>query len=75
MCFEQRETGILEIGFERDNILDILMAKDLTENALIEIANISADKRALREVRTLYLNEIDFDNPVTLRTFTANDTL
>lgn len=69
------ETGILEIGFERDNILDILMAKDLTENALIEIANISADKRALREVRTLYLNEIDFDNPVTLRTFTANDTL
>lgn len=53
----------------------MLLAKDLTENAQFEISNVSADKRALRETQTFYLNEIDFDAPIKLRTFTVNDTL
>lgn len=71
----QLEAGLINVYFNKDNMLDMLMIKDLTENANIEISNISSDKRSLRETKTFYLNEIDFDSPFTLRTFTINDVL
>lgn len=55
--------------------MDILLARDLTDNAFFEISNASIDKRALRETKTFYLNEIDFESPFVLRTFTVYDVL
>eukprot|EP00347_Sterkiella_histriomuscorum_P014269 403361529 len=69
------EAGLIQIYFGRDNILDILLAKDLTENAQFEISNASSDRRALRETKSFYLNEIDFESPFILRTFTINDAI
>ena len=51
------------------------MSRDLTEHANFEIANVSTDKRSLRENKSFYLNEVDFEAPYILRFFTIHDTI
>ena len=55
--------------------MDLLGCRDLTENAHIELSNISGDKRSLRETNKFYLNDIIFDSPIGLRIFTLNDVI
>ena len=55
--------------------MDLLMARDLTDNAHFEISNVSTDKRALRETKQFYLNEMDFEAPFELRLFTIQDVI
>jgi hypothetical protein len=43
------EALVLQASFEQDNIYDILISGDLSQNAQFEMVNISGDKRALRE--------------------------
>lgn len=55
--------------------MDLLMARDITENAFFEIMNVSADKRSLKETKTFYLNECILDEPYNLRIFSIYDVL
>lgn len=44
----QLESALLRVRFSKDNILELLMTKDMTENGEIELSNISSDKRSLK---------------------------
>lgn len=71
----QIETCIARVNFDRDNMMDLLIARDLTENASFEVSNVSTDKRALKETRKFYLNEVDFEAPFELRIFSIHDAI
>ncbi|CDW87445.1 UNKNOWN [Stylonychia lemnae] len=71
----QLDCTTIEIQFNRENLLDILLVKDLTENAHFELSNASFDKRALKDTKSFYLNEIDFDIPFVFRVFTPSDAI
>ena len=71
----QLESGLIQVYFDKNNMMDLFMTKEITEIANIEISNVSSDRRSLRETKTFYLNELDFESPYTLRTFNANDVL
>jgi len=55
--------------------MDLMMSRDLTENAQLEILNISTDKRSLRDKQEPYINNLVFESPMELRLYTVNDML
>ena len=55
--------------------MDLLLARDITENASFELSNVSTDKRALKETRKFHLNEVDFEAPFELRIFSIYDSI
>jgi hypothetical protein len=56
-------------------MMEMLMTRDITENGKYELSNVSSDKRCLRDTKTFYLNEIDFDAPYLLNVYTINDSI
>jgi hypothetical protein len=69
------DTAILQVSLDKDNVMDLMMSRDLTENAQLEILNISTDKRSLRDKQEPYINNIVFESPMELRLYTVNDML
>ena len=69
------DAAVLQVSFVQENIMDLLMVRDLTENARFELQNISSDRRSLREQQSFYLNELAFDTPYEFRIFNLNDVL
>jgi len=67
------ESGILRVIFDRENLMDMMYTGDLSESSLFNVSNVSNDKRALREAKSIYFNELDME--VTLRLFSINDVL
>lgn len=55
--------------------MDLLGCRDLSDHAHFELANISSDKRSLRETNSFYLNDIIYECPIDLRLFTLNDVI
>jgi hypothetical protein len=68
------DTCLANIYIQKDNIVDLLIAQDISDNALFEIQNISTDKRCLRDHHSFYINAFDFE-PLSLRLFTINDVI
>ncbi len=52
-----------------------MMAGDITENAKVELQNISTDPRSLRDQTSFYINTVIFDSPFEFRIYTINDIL
>ena len=67
------EAAIFQVQFDRENIVDLIMSRDLSENASIELQNISSDKRALREKQSFFLNEVIFESPNEFRVYNIDD--
>jgi len=43
------EAAILQVSLDRENVMDLRISRDISENAQLEIQNISSDKRSLRD--------------------------
>ena len=69
------ESCLAQINFDKENMIDLLMTRSISENASFEISNVSTDKRCLREVKTFYINEITYEMPIALRVFNINDVI
>jgi len=69
------EAGILLVNLDEDNVRDLVLSRDITLNANLEISNISSDRRALRESNSFYLSQVTYSSPIQLRVFNINDVL
>lgn len=47
----------------------------MSENAKIEISNVSSDRRCRSESHTFYVGDINYESPYSLRLFTINDVI
>ena len=50
------EAGLLLINLDEDNVRELVLSRDLSLNAQVEISNVSVDKRAIRESQSFYLS-------------------
>jgi hypothetical protein len=55
--------------------MDALITGDLSQNAQLDIVNITGDKRAMREAQVLYVGELAFDSAYEFRIYSINDVL
>lgn len=65
----------VKVEFDRENIIELLLAQDMSENARIELSNVSSDKRCRAESQSFYVGDISYDSPYSLRLFTMNDAI
>lgn len=61
--------------FDQDNVLDMLINGDLSQNAQFEMLNISTDKRALRESLQFFISDVTFESAYEFRVYSLNDVL
>ena len=69
------EAGVLLVNLDEENVRDLVLSRDITLNANIEISNISSDRRALKENNTFYLSQLTYGSPMQFRVFNVNDVL
>lgn len=69
------ESAFVKVSFDRDSVVDCLMAQDLSQESQVTIQMISEDRRSLRFKRTIELREFDFDEQITLRLFKPEDVI
>lgn len=55
--------------------MDLLITRDLSDNASFEISTVSTDRRALRQKSQFYLNEIDCETPYSFKLYTITDAI
>lgn len=69
------DCAIFNVKFDPENVYELVMARDLTENAQFEVQIISSDKRVLKERREFYLNnpEAPIRDDYSFTTFSIND--
>jgi len=51
------------------------MSRDITQNAQIELNNVSNDKRALRDVYQFFLSDLEVNSTYDFRLYTLQDVL
>lgn len=68
------DVGKLQVAFDQENIIDLVMARDLTEHAQFELQNISHDRRAINDKKEFYLNDMLFSSAYQFGTYHINDT-
>ena len=67
--------ALVNVGFSKDNLMDLLISRDLTDNASFELSIVSTDRRSLRQNRKFYLNEIDFETPYSFKLYSIQDAI
>ena len=67
------ESATIGIRFDRESLIDLLMARDISEQALFQIQMISDDQRSIRQKKKFLLSEFDFDTEINLTLFTLDD--
>lgn len=69
------EALVLQVSFDQENVMDALLTGDLSQNAQLDMVNITGDKRAMREARVIYVGELTFDSAYEFRIYSINDVL
>lgn len=67
------EASAVKIKFDRNSIVDLLMARDLTQDAMFHVQMVSEDKRSIRQKSKFRLADFDFDRTISLTLFQLMD--
>lgn len=67
------ESATICIKLDRASLVDLIMSRDLTEQAMFHIQMVSEDKRSIRQKKKFKLSEFDFDTEINLTLYAMND--